>query len=165
MAMVRFAPSQETTDAACWQCGAPAAPECAYSMRLVGRARRELNPLGFAVKRGKLWDGVTVPVPRCRDCRSRTWFSWAIILASALAGAIVLPILSARLWPQATALNGLPADHEVGLNVMIFLGVGVGFGAAALGVASHRRLAGRRSVNSYPPIVRLRRHEGWRIPD
>jgi hypothetical protein len=137
---------------ACWQCGAPAVAECAYSQHLFANSRRKLDPLGFSVKHGKRWDKVIVPVPRCRGCRSWTWLSWAVVGGSGVAGVILLPILQARLWPQFGAPGWL-----------IAVDIGAAFWVSTLGVALHRRLSGRRSVNSYPPIVTLRR-QGWKDP-
>lgn len=149
--------------AACWQCGAPAIADCAYSLRLVANPGWRLDPLGYRVNHGKDWDEVRVRVPRCRACRSRTQLSLLIVFGSSLASAIAWPALQSRLWPQLEAPTWIYESHEGGGTLMTAAGLLLGFVLSMLGIALHRRLSGRRSVASYPPVISLRQ-EGWHYP-
>ena len=155
--------SHDTTDAACWQCGASAGAECAYTLVLVAHPGRGLDALGFPVERGARLDRVSVRVPRCARCRSRNRLSVMICFGGAIAGAIVFTILQSRFWPQIEKPTWLSVSHEGVGGTTTWIGAVAGFVVAILGVALHRRLSGFRSLNSYPPVVMLRQ-AGWHYP-
>ncbi|HUC66204.1 MAG TPA: hypothetical protein VMA53_12280 [Stellaceae bacterium] len=149
--------------AACWQCGAHAIADCAYSLRLVASPGRRLDPLGFHVNHGKDWDEVRVRVPRCRACRSRTQLSLLIVFAGTLASAIALPALQSRFWPRLEAPTWVFESHQGVGTLMTAAGLLLGFVLSMLGISLDREFSGRRSVASYPPVIRLRQ-EGWHYP-
>jgi hypothetical protein len=61
-------------DTACWQCGAPADPGCAYTQALVNRSQYA-DGLGVPVKRGRWGQNIVkVTVPRCEACQLRNYF-------------------------------------------------------------------------------------------
>lgn len=159
-------PSIETADAACWQCGAPASAKYAYGIQLVANPRRALDAFGYPVERGRWQDMLKVRVPRCANCRYRNRLSAVIVLGSAIVGAIVAPIVPSSYWPQIH----MPAwlfpniSHEGTGDAATGIGIVLGLAAGMLGVALHRRLSGFRSLNTCPPVVRLRR-AGWYYPD
>jgi hypothetical protein len=83
-----------------------------------------------------------------------------ITFVSTVAGAIVVPFVQSRFWPdidgQQTGNSGLAAAARM-------IGVVLGFGAALLGIALHGRLSGIRPLTTYPAVIRLRQ-EGWHFP-
>jgi len=144
----------------CWQCGAPARRASAYRLKLVAASRHGLDAPGFLVRRGDREDEVEVRVPRCVECRLHNRLSIFIIFATALAGAIIAPMVQSALWPGIRAV----AFHQPdGHGVAPAIGIIVGFVAASLGIALHDWLAGRRTLTSYPPVVVLRQR-GWHYP-
>jgi hypothetical protein len=154
---------RDQAGATCWQCGASAGAECAYTLVLVAGSGRGLDALGSPVERGAWQDKVRVRVPRCVRCRSRNRLSVTICFVGAAVGAIVFPILQSLLWPHIAMPVWLHTDHEGVGGTTIWIGAVAGFVVALLGVALHRRLSGFRSLNSYPPVVMLRQ-AGWHYP-
>ena len=145
-------PSLEQPDAYCWQCGAPANPGSAFRLKLVARSSRGLDPLGHPVDRSAGRDKLTILVPRCANCRSRSWLSIAIVILGLIAGEIAYPILRRMFLPWLDTPDWSEASFGWG-------GL-VGSVVALLGVAIHRVRTGRRSLNSYPSVVALRK-VGW----
>lgn len=86
-----------------------------------------------------------------------------IVFGSTLASAIALSALQSRFWPQLEAPTWIYESHEGIGTFMTASGLLLGFVLSMLGIALHRRLSGRRSVASYPPVIRLRQ-EGWHYP-
>jgi hypothetical protein len=158
--MIGPVPSPPKGDPNCWQCGAPACAGCAYSLLLVANPRWGLTGAGHLVKRGERLDEVRVRVPRCADCRFRSGISVVKTFVSAIAGAIVIPVVGSRLWPD---VDGLHPGNSGLADGMTIIGVVLGFVVAMLGIALHRRFAGLRPLTTYPPVIRLRK-EGWHFP-
>jgi len=153
----------DRNDATCWQCGAPADAACSYALLLVADARGGLSALGYSVDRGKREDKVRVRVPRCRNCRGRNRRSAMITLGGMAVGALVAPIVQSRFWPQTETSAWLQVSHEGIGGTANGIGLVVGFVAAMLGIALHRRLSGLRSLGTYPPVIFLL-HAGWHYP-
>jgi hypothetical protein len=86
-----------------------------------------------------------------------------IVFASTLASAITLPALQSRFWPRLEAPTWVFESHQGIGTFMTAPGFLLGFVFSMLGIALHRRLSDRRSVASYPPVIRLRQ-EGWHYP-
>jgi hypothetical protein len=147
-------------DAPCWQCGAPARPELAYTFVLYAAPRRHLDGLGHAVLRGRSWDRVKIRVPRCVACRARNRAAVALSLGSALAGAIVGTILQATVWRDVMPPAGVVVGHEGIGNTGTGIGAVLGLLAPMPLIALRRRGAGLRPLNTYPPVLMLR-EAGW----
>lgn len=150
-------------DETCWQCGAPASADCAFVLKLVAHPHLGLEARGFTTKRGRRQDRVNVRVPRCPNCRFRARLSVTLVLGSAVAGAIVAPILQSLLWPHFAAPRWIRAGHRGNGGPATGIGFVIGLLLALLAVAVHRRLARIRSANSYPPVKMLRQ-AGWHYP-
>jgi hypothetical protein len=73
------------------------------------------------------------------------------------AGAAIPLLAAARI-----ANLGIRKSPGIG-TLMTAPGFLLGFVFSILGIALHRRLSGRQSVASYPPVIRLRQ-EGWHYP-
>jgi len=146
----------EQPDVPCWQCGAPARAACTRYLKLTAAAKRRLEAFGYEVKRGRRFDVLRVPVPRCAACQARNRLTIAIALCSLPIGAMALPLL----WPRTFSPAWLQAGHEGPLGNLAALGAVAGFAIAVAGIALHRRLSGLRSLNDYPAIVTVRQ-AGW----
>jgi len=148
--------------AVCWQCGGAAEPEAAYHVGLVASTSRALSPLGFPVTRQGWQDSVRVPIPRCRTCRTRNRGTAVTILIATVSGALVLPALRSA-FRQADGSPPWWLGCDTPDHIMTGVGMILGFLIAVLGIAVHKRRLGLRSLNSYPPVVALRR-SGWQWP-
>lgn len=156
--------SLDGNDGVCWQCGAPARANCAYSLKLVSSPRRGLDALGYPVTPGRQLNTVRVGVPRCIACRGRGQDSIVITFACMIAGAIIAPILQSQLWPHIELPPWLHVlTHRGSLGTASGIGAVVGVLVAISGVALARRRRGLRALNSYPPVVALRQ-AGWQYP-
>jgi hypothetical protein len=150
-------------DGVCWQCGAPARANCAYSLELVAAPGRGLDAIGYPVTPGRRLNTVRVGVPRCIACRGRGQDAIVITFAGMFAGAVIAPILQSHLWPNIE-LPWLDVLHHRGpLGTASAIGAVVGVLVAISGVALARRRRGLRALNSYPPVVALRQ-AGWQYP-
>ena len=156
-------PSPPGGDAVCWQCGAPARVASAYSLLLVASPRWGLSGLGHLVKRGERQDEVRIRVPRCTECRFRGLVSVAMTFVITIAGAVAAPYVQSRFLPNIDAPAGLHAGGSGSDAAATMIGVVLGFTAAMVGIALHRRLSGHRPLITYPPVIRLRR-DGWHFP-
>lgn len=87
-----------------------------------------------------------------------------IVLGSAAAGAIALPVLQSLFWPGIEAPAWLLVGNEGMGGTATGIGAVLGFVAALLCAALHRRLSGIRALNTYPP-VRMARRAGWQYPE
>jgi hypothetical protein len=139
----------------CWMCRRPADSECTAKLVMNARADRCLDALGYPVQRGSQLDRVFLEMPRCRSCRDWTtdWVSAlaAAAIAGGIAGAIAQAFASPTLLSRVGFGNGGAA-----------IGFIVGFVCTLVAMAWARKLTGRRSANSYPPVVSL--HQlGWRL--
>jgi hypothetical protein len=72
--------------------------------------------------------------------------------------------LQSLFWPPLEAPSWLLLSHPGLGGIATGIGAVLGFMAAVLGVALHRRASGIRALNTYPPVVRLRK-AGWRYPE
>jgi len=149
-------------DAVCWQCGAPARPEHAWTQRLVADAHSGLPALDYPVKRGDRQDEVTVRVPRCAQCRRRTRMGIGLTLAAMIAGAILGAIVQNILWPAKTHAPSFAGTGDVG-NSGAGVGLLAGFVVGMFGLVVGRRSGNRRPLTTYPPLMRLR-DVGWEFP-
>ena len=131
----------------CWQCGASADPVCAYVQPLYARTRQCLDPMGYPMTRGARTDRLRVPVPRCAMCKKRKYVQGFLVFAAAVTTAL---FLAGRILP----------DRGFGLAIG-WVG-GAVFGAVV--VLAYERRQGRRTTDSFPPLVRLKR-AGWMVPD
>jgi hypothetical protein len=151
-------------DGVCWQCGAPALANCAYSLKLVAPAGRGLDAMGYPVTPGRRLNTVRVAVPRCIACRGRSQDAIVITFACMFAGAIIAPILQAYLWPHIELPPWLHVlNHRSSLGSASAIGVVIGALVAISGVALARRRRGLRALNAYPPVIALRQ-AGWQYP-
>src|SRR5580692_929855 len=153
----------DSSDANCWQCGALASTDCAYSLLLVADARRGLVALGHPVTRGKRQDKVRVRVPRCAGCRFRNHLSVIITAAVAFAGAIVAPAVQSLIRLYTTLPAWLQDSQGGATGATYAVGAVVGFVLALVGIGLHRRLSGLRSMGIYPPVIFLMQ-AGWHYP-
>jgi hypothetical protein len=155
----------DSNDGACWQCGTPAREECAYPLKLVARAGSDFDALGYPVTPGRNVDTVLVRVPRCAACRGRGQDSIVILFACMIAGAIIAPILQSLFWPNVGPPSWMHILIHRHAPVSVVSGIGLVIGAlvAIAAVAWRRRSLGLRSLNSYPPVLALKR-AGWHFP-
>jgi hypothetical protein len=164
VAMASPPPSRNVNDATCWQCGAPARAECAYSFELVADPHRGLVTLGYRLISGTFQNRLKVLVPRCANCRFRSWLSTIIVLGSAGVGALVAPVVQSRFGPTIESAIHLPVNLDGTKDAAAGIGAVLGFVAASLSIAVRRWRSGRRAVDTYPPLVKLQQ-AGWRLPD
>lgn len=154
--------SPGTSKSECWQCGRPADPKATYTAVLVAATKRGASPLGFPVKTRGSRDEVRVPVPRCRACQVRTNAIIFKVLLSTAFGAIVAPASWAIFGTHGGPLPWWSAGNNPN-DIMVILGVLVGFMGALLRLKLRYRKHGFRSINAYPPIAALRA-QGWDWP-
>jgi len=103
---------------------------------------------------------VRIEMPRCAGCRS--WVgNWVAVLATVtLAAGIAGTFIQSFVFSDIAAPSWLKLGH-VGLgNIGSGIGLVAGFVAALSAMAWERRRSGRRSANTYPPVVSLR-EIGW----
>ncbi len=155
----------------CWTCARAADSDFTLWITLESSVPAP-DALGYEVT---VKDGeaiVSVPVPRCRDCRS--WFAWrqGIIVLSIFSG-IFTPGVCLVIYAHLTGVE-LPSDTFEGSAdrgfVFTFLAcIGLSLvawwygGLAILSLALGHRPIRSRSENTFPPVVALRAG-GWRIP-
>jgi hypothetical protein len=132
-------------DTACWQCGAPADPGCAYTQALVNRSQYA-DGLGVPIKRGRWGQNIVkVTVPRCEACQLRNYF-WGFLSFTGLFVGVCIGRLQFPSKGITTIIGG-------------FLGL-----IPALLVSwCHRRMRALRSNSDYPLLKRLRA-AGWEEP-
>jgi amino acid transporter len=141
-------------------CGKPADLGCAARLVLHASSAQCLDAMGYPVQRGRGQDKVRIEMPRCASCRS--WISgWIAVLAvvtiaAGIAGTIMQSFFFAGVAPPA----GLKVYHEGIGNTGTGVGVVLGFVVAILAMAWERKRSGRKSANTYPPVVSLRQL-GW----
>ena len=137
---------QEANEEVCWQCGAPANPDCAYTQVFNNWSSQHADGGGYPVRRGRRQDTVRVTVPRCAACRDRSYLAGLLIVAGFIGGGMSGGLLfPPNQWTWlAGAFGGL-------LTV------------ALVNILNEKR-AGRRLVTSYPPLRRLRA-AGWSEPN
>jgi hypothetical protein len=140
-------PASDVDEAVCWQCGAPADPHCAPTVVLGAGAGEHKDGQGYPMVRGYWQDVVRVRVPRCEGCRNRYWLVAFLFLTSGLVGMVFGGVEFLPSWGWMTIVGGF-----------------MGFVTVALGFVLYERLSGRRSINTYPPVQRLRQ-AGWKVVD
>jgi hypothetical protein len=137
-----------TDPALCWQCGAPADPDCAFIQKLSAPSRHLRDNAGYPVVRGRRYDSLRLPIPRCARRRMRNGVTTGLCILGFFRGGVIGNALfpaSQWIWPVG-AFGGL------GLFILawrLYL------------QATHLRSTQsypplRRSTQSYPPLRRLR---------
>jgi len=144
----------------CWMCGKPADPTCAAKLVLGAPSCWHLDGLGYQVQRGKRRDRVRIEMPRCARCRN--WASdWIVLLIVATAtAAMVGTLVQSLAYPNVMPPSWIKVYHHGVGNTGTGIGLVFGFVAALLGMTWARKRSGRRSANTYPPVVSLR-DLGW----
>jgi hypothetical protein len=97
------------------------------------------------VVRGYRQDAVRVHIPRCEACQNRNWISGFLVITGFMVGGVVgigFPSWGWTVWVGAV-VGGVPL---------------------LLGIILYARLSGRRSIDAYPPLQRLRQ-AGWTDPN
>ena len=149
---------------ACWQCGAPARQDCAYSYKFAAAHGSNFETLGYPVKPGSQNDTIVVPVPRCAACRGRAQDGIVLLFVGMIGGAILAPILHWMLSAYIPSFSWVHVlAHRNAASSASAIGVAIGAVIAIVGVAWRRRSLGLRSLNAYPPVVALRQ-AGWHLP-
>jgi hypothetical protein len=145
-------PASDVNEAVCWQCGAPADPDCAFTQALTAWPSELKDGQGYPVVRGqgKDFQGkdyVRVRIPRCEACRDRNWILSFLVITCCLFGSV----LGMGYWSSGWGAIG---------------GAVAGLVPPVLGIHFYQRLSGRRwrSNNDYPPLQRLRQ-AGWIDPN
>jgi hypothetical protein len=133
----------------CWMCRRPADPDCVAKLVMNAPADRCLDALGYAVLRGSQLDRVFLEMPRCQSCRDRT-SDWMAALVAATAGGVTGVIA------QTFASPSLLGRVSFG-NGGAAIGFMFGFLCTLVAMAWARKLSGRRSANTYPPVESLQR--------
>jgi hypothetical protein len=137
-------PRSDVNEAVCWQCGAPAVSDCACTRVLNAWASEHRYGQGYPVVRG--WRQDAVRVPWCEACCSRNRISTFITTTGFLVGGVLGMGLPS--WGWTTIAGGV---------------VGA-VAALLLGILFYGRLSGRRAIDDYPPLQRLRQ-AGWTDPN
>ena len=144
----------------CWMCGKSAVAGCGAKLAMFAPSAACLDGLSYPVQRGRGRDTVRIEMPRCAGCRG--WVTgWIAIVAvvtvaASMAGTIVQSVFFSEVAPP----TWLKVYHEGIGNTGTAVGLVLGFVAAMLGMAWERKRSGRRSANTYPPVVSLR-ELGW----
>jgi hypothetical protein len=131
-------PASDVNEVVCWQCGAPADPVFAFIKVLNASAKQHKDGQGYPVDRGKWLDTVRVPIPCCKTCRNRYRSSRFLV------------------FPLGAVLWGVGLRSGV---AFLFGGLGTTY-ALHLAILHFERRSGRRSIDDYPPLQRLRQ-DGW----
>jgi hypothetical protein len=132
-------------ETACWQCGAPADPGCAYTQSLVNR-NDYADGFGLPVKRGKRGQSLTkLSIPRCETCQLRNYITAFLGFIGLFAGACI---------------GGLQFPSR---GFFTIIGALLGFVPILLGTWCYRRARGLRSINDYPMLKNLKA-AGWEEP-
>ena len=139
----------------CWMCRRPADPECVAKLVMNAPADRCLDGLGYPVQPGSQLDRVFLEMPRCHSCRDWTSDWIAALVAATIAGGITGAIAQAFASPSLLGRVGF-GNGGAAFSFMF------GFLCALVAMAWARKLSGRRSTNTYPPVVSLQRL-GWRL--
>jgi hypothetical protein len=127
---------------------------------MVASPAQQLEALGYQVQRGGGQHRVCVEIPRCAGCRN--WVAnWIAVLASVtVAAAIAGTLIQSFVFSDVAAPSWLKVYHHGPGNVGTGIGLVIGFVAGLLAMAWERKQSGRKSANTYPPVVSLRRL-GW----
>jgi hypothetical protein len=137
--------SMTTEETACWQCGAPADPGCAYTQSLISR-NEYADGFGLPVKRGKRGQSFTkLSIPRCETCQLRNYLTAFLGFIGLFAGACI---------------GGVQFPSR-GFTTII--GALLGFIPILLASWCFTRARGLRSINDHPMLRKLKA-AGWEEP-
>jgi cobalamin biosynthesis protein CobD/CbiB len=138
-------PMPDVNEAVCWQCSAPAQSGCGVAVQFTARAGAHLDARGYPVVRGKYADVLKVRIPRCEACENRG-LGWGIVFLIVFFGGAFLASWLASLMSSGFLLNLL-------LLILVF--------SVPAAARWFERLLGRRPIDDYPPLRRLR-EAGWK---
>jgi hypothetical protein len=136
----------ESSDLVCWQCGAPADPDCAYVKVLNAPSKASLDGRGYPIVKGRRRDLVRVSIPRCDRCQARNWTTVVLSVLLFMGGGFVAS------WLDPTSKWISPVGAFAGLGMMVFL------------TMLYERHARIRPIGSHPALSSLRA-AGWQEPD